>query len=463
MSTKLRSAELVGAQRPRVASVPRAKSSSGREAVELAASAGLVLDPWQAWTLEQALGERPDGKWAATEVGLLVPRQNGKGSILEARELAGLFLFGARLIMHSAHEFKTAQEAFARVLFLVENNDDMRRKVKSVRTSHGEEGIELKGGQRLRFIARSRTSGRGFTGDDVILDEAFALTSTMMGALMPTLSARPNPQVWYTSSAGDETALTLANVRRRGHAKAPGLAYFEWSAPSDVDLDDRRGWAQANPGAGYRITEESIERERGAMEPAEFARERLGIWQIEQRKRVIAEDAWNEVLDAAASPAAPMRFGMDCTPDRTSGSIVAAGGRVLELVDHHAGVGWMAERAVYLAKKWEGVVVVDANGPAASIADDVESEGVSVERLNGPELARACARFYDGITQGAFVVRPHTTLSASVAGAVKKTSGDRFTWSRMDSSADPTPIIAASLAAAVPKSEPEGEDFVFVA
>jgi hypothetical protein len=41
--------------------------------------------------LERALGVREDGKWAAFEVGLDVSRQNGKGGILEARELAGLF------------------------------------------------------------------------------------------------------------------------------------------------------------------------------------------------------------------------------------------------------------------------------------------------------------------------------------------------------------------------------------
>ena len=54
-----------------------------------------------------------------------------------------LFLFGAQLVIHTAHEFKTAQEAFRRVLFWVENNDWLRKKVARVRTSHGEEGIEL--------------------------------------------------------------------------------------------------------------------------------------------------------------------------------------------------------------------------------------------------------------------------------------------------------------------------------
>src|SRR3954467_11750979 len=96
--------ELRGVQRPRLSSVPAFGSSAGAEAVELAASVGLTMDPWQARVLHGAVGEREDGRWSAFEVGLLVPRQNGKGSILEARELAGLFLFGEQLIIHSAHE-----------------------------------------------------------------------------------------------------------------------------------------------------------------------------------------------------------------------------------------------------------------------------------------------------------------------------------------------------------------------
>src|SRR3712207_4972699 len=104
-----------GAQQPRILHVPEYVATSGREAVELAALAGLGLDPWQQLVLEGSLGERADGRWAAFEVGVEVPRQNGKGGILEARELAGLFLLGERLIIHSAHEFATASEALERM------------------------------------------------------------------------------------------------------------------------------------------------------------------------------------------------------------------------------------------------------------------------------------------------------------------------------------------------------------
>src|SRR6185437_5906810 len=85
---------LRGSQEPRIHHVPPFVSTLGREAIELAAVAGLNLDPWQQLVLLDSLGQRPDGRWAAFEVGLVVARQNGKDSILEAMEIAGLFLFG---------------------------------------------------------------------------------------------------------------------------------------------------------------------------------------------------------------------------------------------------------------------------------------------------------------------------------------------------------------------------------
>jgi hypothetical protein len=139
-------------------------------------------------------------------------------SVLEARELAGLYLFDEALILHSAHEFKTAAEAFRRILSLIQNTPDLDRLVQRIRTSHGDEGIELRSGQRLRFVARSTGSGRGFSGDCVILDEAYRLPNSAMAALLPTMAARPNPQLWYTSSAPlpIEESDTLRRLCKRG-------------------------------------------------------------------------------------------------------------------------------------------------------------------------------------------------------------------------------------------------------
>src|SRR5271154_6629252 len=94
----------IGAQRPRVDHKPRHKHSTGPEAIELAASAGLILDDWQQYILTNWLGETTDGRWSASTIGLMVSRQNGKGALLEARELAGLFLLEEPVIIHTAQE-----------------------------------------------------------------------------------------------------------------------------------------------------------------------------------------------------------------------------------------------------------------------------------------------------------------------------------------------------------------------
>ena len=157
---------VLGEQRPRLQHVPVADDwSQGADAVELADQAGLVLDDWQRYVLRHALAMRGD-RWAAFEVGLIVSRQNGKGSVIEALELAALFLFeDVRLILHSAHKFDTAADAFRRILGLIEGNPDFAREVKKVVRSHGSESVELRNGKRLRFIARSSGSGRGFAAE----------------------------------------------------------------------------------------------------------------------------------------------------------------------------------------------------------------------------------------------------------------------------------------------------------
>jgi hypothetical protein len=125
---------------PRVWSAPLYAGTLGPWAVELAAEAGLELDDWQAWHLQESLGVRADGRWSAFEVGLSVPRQNGKGGIVEARALAGLFLFEERLLTYTAHEFKTAQEHFLRVRDCLDLlPPKYRRRVKQVREAHGSE------------------------------------------------------------------------------------------------------------------------------------------------------------------------------------------------------------------------------------------------------------------------------------------------------------------------------------
>lgn len=450
-------AALLGSQTPSRLVLPERVGSAGAEAVELAADAGLVLDPWQQLVLDAALSEGPGGRWAAFEVGVVVPRQNGKGAILEARELAGLFLLGEELILHSAHEFKTGQEAFRRILRLIEDTPSLDRKVKRVRTSHGEEGVELKSGARLRFVARSSGSGRGFTGDCIILDESFRVSPAMMAALLPTLMARPNPQLWYTTSSPfelDEHSEQVRAVKARAESDSPGrLVWVEWSNPRDVDPSDREAWARANPALGTRISEDMIEAALSTLPLEVFLVENLGVWKAQSVSAKIPEHLWKAALvDASPSLEGPV-FGVDIPPDRSAGSIAVCSrddpeGDTFtgELADRRRGTEWILGRLIELTDKYDAPVVVDGVGPAFSLVSDLESAGVKVHVTNTREFTAGCARLFDGVRNETFRHTGQAPLDAAVLGAADRKVGDAWAWSRSSSQVDISPLVAVTLA-----------------
>jgi hypothetical protein len=441
---------------PRFRTVPPAVTTEAAdEAVELAASAGLVLDPWQEDALRVCLGERADGKWAARQFGLIVPRQNGKGAVLEAIELAALFLFDERLIMHSAHEFKTAAEAFLRIKALVQNTPDLHKRVahNGYHNAHGNEGITLKNGARLKFVARTGGSGRGFSGDRIILDEAYNLSDRGVSALAPAMAARPNPQAIFTSSAplDGEGSAVLRRICKRGRSKDPTLAYVEYCAEDDADLDDTEAWAQANPGYPLRIDDDAIQAERGLMLPEDFARERLGVVDLEEDagQWVIPAEHWNGCShpDAVIPDGAPLTFALEVEREHQYATFGVAGttpnGVQVEIAANQPGTAWVAAWA-----KTRGITVVVRKGsPAASLIDELTAAGVRTEEVTSEFYARACGQFYAAAIERRLIHRDEGLLNAAVRKAVRRNHGDAFVWDQRKAVGVFAPVAAVTLAA----------------
>ena len=453
-----------GMVKPRIECVPEGDDSLVKEAVQVAKRAGLELDDWQRYAFERSLRTRPDGKWAATEVGVEVSRQNGKGSILEARELAGIFVFGERLIIHSAHLVDTSLEAMERLLYLMEDVPEFDSQIRRVVRTNGREGIIFKSGQRIRFRTRTKGGGRGFTADCLLLDEAMYLPEMMMGALIPTLSARPNPQIWYTGSAVDQMVhdhgSVFARIRRRGIAQDKDVAFFEWSAPYEIDtvaehLDEREGWVAANPAMGIRINEEFIQTERRAMDNRTFAVERLGVgdWPSgEDADETIDWDRWRDLVDNHSFMLDPICLAFDVPPARDRVSIVAAGLRTdglihFEAVEYRRGTGWFADRMQELMAKWNvHSVAYDPGSPAASLVRPLENVGISLTKVGARDYAAACGHFHDAVNEGSVRHLGTDELSAAVKNAATRPLGDAWAWSRKNSSADISSLVAATLA-----------------
>lgn len=464
---------VLGSQTPRVFSAPPYAASTGPEAIDLARMAGLELDQWQQSHLTAALGESAPGKWAAREVGEVVPRQNGKNGELEARQLTGLFLLEEALQIHSAHMADTSVEQCLRLEALIEGTPELSRRVKSIKHGKGDESVHLhrnrKTGRapRLRFRTRTGGGGRGFSCDTLYLDEAMIIPEAFHGTLMPVLSARPNPQLWYTGSAVDqevhEHGLVLARVRIRGlKGDDPSLVYLEFSLaaenPDDVTEEmaaDPLNWARANPALGIRIALENVESELRAMSPRTFAVERLGVGDWPRTDGldgvVITPEEWAGLADEDSEALDPVCFAFDVTPDRSRAAIGAAGRRSdklghVEVIEHKRGTGWVIPRLLELKAHKPIAVVADGGSPAASLLPELEKAGIKVELISAKEHAQACGAFFDDVDQGTLRHLGTPELAAAIAGAVKRPLGDAWAWSRRNSSIDISPLVAITLA-----------------
>jgi hypothetical protein len=473
-----------GSRLPQARSVPAYPSSGGTEAIRLAATAGLVLDAWQQDFITDACGESADGLWSSFECGLIVSRQNGKGAVLEARVLAGLLLFGERLILWSAHEMKTAMEAFRRCEELFTSDPELKKLVKAIHRSNGNEGIELKSGARLKFVARSKGSGRGFSADLVILDEAYALTEEQMAALIPTLSSRPNPQIWYTSSPPLDgvTGSHLFRLRDRAGRHDPNLCWYDYGL-QDVSLDeldqvalaDEQIWLKTNPAVGIRIPLKFIRSEFATMPPVDFARERLGIWprQISAGSGVIDPKLWEELADPASRPG-DLAFAVDINPARTHAAIVAVGTRPANsalgapqdvggplqcaVIAYAPGTDWVATRLAQLKAKYNPVAIgLDVKGPCGSLLLDLEQVGIkasdkTAEPTRGDlivptagEVAAAFGLFVDAARQKQLFHSDDNVLNLALAGAKTRALVGGSAWDRQGGT-DISPLVAATLA-----------------
>lgn len=476
---------VLGVQQPRISCCPEYAVSAGDEAIDLAEIAGLNLDPWQQQVLRDSLGETPTGKWSAFEVGLVVARQNGKDAVLEARELAELFLvaeeIGPRVILHSAHRADTASEHFLRLAARIEDTPELAKRVKhrggrmvGIRTGNGKEQIELRDGSRILFASRTASGRRGFTGNLLIWNEAMELPDAAVGSVMPTISARtmhqfPGVQIWYAGSAVNRETMTdgvqLSRVRDRALRSASGLAYFEWSADDLDDLDDPANWAKANPGLGIRIDPAHVARERDAMPPDEFAVERGGVGKwfdvSEDAGRVISKAAWAACAEYDDSKIITSEyfFAIDADRDQNWGSIAVGGKRAdgliqVAVVDRRPRTDWLVDAVVELREKYpHAKFVIDKGGPASDLIERLEAVRITGRRMVAADTTfyrNACIGFVSACTGPEPQLRyphPQLDLDEALSAAVKVPMIDSWKWSRVKSTqADISPLVACTLA-----------------
>lgn len=457
---------------------PEYHHTLGPEVSDLAGMIGFPPDPEQALVLDAQFGLDRHGRRVAFEVAVIGARQNIKTGLFKIAALGEVFIVEVPLLVWSAHEFSTAQEAFRDLTDLIESSPDLDREVKQIYRGNGEEAIELLNGSRIKFKARTKAGGRGLSGKRVVLDEGFALQSTHMGALLPLLSAQDEPQVWYGSSAGLADSQVLRSIRDRGRKGSPSMVYAEWCAPKGTcikpacdhevgtegcALDDPANWQLANPQMGRRILVETIRNERYALPPEEFARERLGWWdEPGLLEHIFGAGKWERCsIPAMKSPPTDgMVVGIAVAVDRSWSSIATASPLVertlVGLLWRGRGTDGVVDEAKRLQAVYNCPVVIDNHGPGADLIEPLVTAGVRVTEMKTAEVFDAYASFYDRVQATAIAHMSHLELDEAVNGAQRRYVGDRWAIGRKTSTSDVSPLEAAVLAASVAAKKPKG-------
>lgn len=380
------------------------------------------------------------------EVIVTVPRQNGKTLLMLTWESDRALNWGVRQrILYTAQTGKDG-----RAKLLTEQWPDLyasglRPALERCVRAKGEEAIVWRNGSRIEIESGAEASGHGQTLHLGVLDETWNdADDRREQAVVPALNTVDDGQILNVSTRG--TAASTYHNRKVAQGRAlvesnvnSGVAYFEWSAEPDADPDDPDVWRSCMPALGHTINERVVRHARSTMELGEFKRAYLNI-PTDTVDTVIPATAWRLVCDASAVADGSVVLGLDATEDRTRVAIVKATRDVVEVVEHRAGAAWVVPE---LLKRKRLKVAVDPAGPAGVFVADLERAGVQVLPVAGREMAQACAAFFDGVADRTFRARTDPDLDAAVAGAVKRTSGDVWTWQRNESSA---PLVAATVA-----------------
>ncbi|WP_440733829.1 hypothetical protein [Microbacterium sp. 22303] len=444
------------------------------DVLDISDLANIRCDPWQEGALEAIASIDADGQWAATEFGVLVSRQQGKGNILLPYELAHLFLWpredGApKLIGHTAHEGATAREAFRRArrtilaspilrAELVGGGKQTAQGVTGISTGNGNWAIELKNGNRLVFFTRTGAAGVGISFDVLIVDEAQHSPLGVLEGLLPASSASPNLQVLFTGTVPkeDQDGEYFEGLRDRG--RKGGLERTGWiehtpvgsddpDAAEKIDLGDPQTWREGNPGLGIRLPWKTVQDEwdrMGQTSPEAFARQRCSIWpsrraeaaaklselDLEVWKRHARYDA-AVIGDGVVLSLALGRGG----GYGTIGAAVRVDAETIAVEHLHtaSGTRWIAPKLKELKAKYgNALVVLDAKN-AAAVIGALDAAGIKYLAMNLDEIAAAHTLFIEHVNAGLVPHREQAEVTKSLELATTRNIGRAgMTWEQSD-------------------------------
>lgn len=435
---------LLGSPTPRIHSKLRDLPSRGQELIDFADSIGIPLLPWQKWVAMEAHRYKPDGRFAAPLVCVVVARQQGKTTLMKIRALAGLFLWQDGLQIGTAHRLTTSLETFRDIVNIIEENEELAKQVKKIRWAHGSEEIELQGkfGGGRYMVKAGGSAARGISKPEtVFVDETRELKDeSTWASLRYTMMAAKNPQLWTLSNAGDQHSVVLNGLRERGMSASPNddIAYYEWSSNYEK-IDDTpafwKGAAMANPALGHTVHIDNI---RAVLnDPPDVVKTEVLCRWVATISAAIPAEEWNQCGEEGLEldPEKTTWLGVDVSPNRKDAALVAAqqidDERFFVKLLHtwHNPIN-LDDRAIAndiapYTKQYPVETVAYSKRTASAIAARLVPAGIPISDIDGALYGQACDELLGAITSKRLRHDPkQTELTKQILSAARLPFGD---------------------------------------
>ena len=435
---------LGGVQTPRIHSKLTDLPSKGQDMIDLATELGINLMEWQRFVCIHGHKIRADGRWAHSELGLIMARQQGKSTLMMLRILTGMFVWGEGLQLASAHRLTTSLETFRQIVGLIETHPKLEKEVKKIRWQHGAEEIELFGNRRF-VVKAANNAARGLSKPETIhLDELREYKDEdAWSSMRYSMMAAKNPQVWVYSSAGDQHSVILNKLRERALASATTndpIGWFEWSAEPDAPIllpSGEINWsafAQANPSLGITIHPDNLK--AVINDPPDIVRtEVLAQW-VDTINSAIDAQKWGlcQSDPIPLDPEAPTWLGLDLSPDRKFGALVATqklSGERFNLVLLHT---WSNDYSINdlavandiapYVRKYNTQTVAYSKRTAQAVASRLVPAGIPITDMDGAIYAESCDRWLGAINSHRLQHPGQEELTQQTLSAAKLPYGD---------------------------------------
>ena len=434
-----------GVQTPRIHSQLNDLPSKGHEMIEFAKEIGMPLMPWQEFVAIHGHKVKPDGRYHHSECGLVIARQSGKSTFMMLRVLTGMFVWGENLQLSSAHRLTTSLETFRQMVSIIESNDKLASEVKKIRWQHGAEEMELKGGRRF-VVKAANNASRGISAPSSIhLDELREYKDEdAWSSMRYTMMASKNPQVWIYSNAGDQHSVILNKLRERAIAASVNpsdtIGWFEWSAEPDAPITLPSGeinwpaFAQANPSLGITIHPDNIK--AVINDPPDIVRTEVLCQWVDTINSAIDAQKWElcRTDPIPLDPDKPTWLGLDLSPDRKFGALVATQklpGEKFNLVLLHT---WsndysindlaVANDVAPYVRKYNVQTVAYSKRTAQAVASRLVPAGIPITDMDGAIYAESCDRWLGAINSHRLQHGGSEELTQQTLSAAKLPYGD---------------------------------------